>query len=257
MRRLIVIGDIHGCVDELSDLLDKVAPSADDKVLSIGDILHKGPDPFACLDLVMSLSNEYILGNHEEKQLRWERHEDRREETGKKNPMRHVEDYERLSPEHRKWLGESARLFIQMVHPEYGELFFTHGGIEGRMHSLPATNIPWRVKRREKRYVFNLIRTRYLDSGGKMIPLGDQSRTDSYWAAEYDGRFGYAVFGHHAQPLQDEPVIFPNGVSIDLGCVYGGRLAALAIPDSGSPKTYTVKARKKYQTHMDQERKNV
>ena len=42
--RHILIGDIHGCYEELRDLLDLVAPAADDRTIAIGDIVDRGPD---------------------------------------------------------------------------------------------------------------------------------------------------------------------------------------------------------------------
>src|SRR5215212_9572932 len=43
--RLIFVGDIHGCYDELRELLGRVAPTAADVVISVGDMVRKGPNP--------------------------------------------------------------------------------------------------------------------------------------------------------------------------------------------------------------------
>lgn len=42
---LIVIGDIHGCHDELQALLDAIGPDADDTIVSVGDLVDRGPEP--------------------------------------------------------------------------------------------------------------------------------------------------------------------------------------------------------------------
>ena len=43
MGRTIVIGDIHGCYDELKELLNKLALSPEDRVIAVGDLTVKGP----------------------------------------------------------------------------------------------------------------------------------------------------------------------------------------------------------------------
>ena len=41
--RTIVIGDIHGCYDELVALLDRLAFAPADRVVAVGDLIVKGP----------------------------------------------------------------------------------------------------------------------------------------------------------------------------------------------------------------------
>ncbi|MBN2560999.1 MAG: metallophosphoesterase [Phycisphaerae bacterium] len=50
MQRKIIIGDIHGCYDELRDLLDVISPTRDDKIIAIGDLVDRGPDSEKVLD---------------------------------------------------------------------------------------------------------------------------------------------------------------------------------------------------------------
>jgi len=38
MRRTIVIGDLHGCFDELKDLIDLIGLRRDDRVVAVGDL---------------------------------------------------------------------------------------------------------------------------------------------------------------------------------------------------------------------------
>ena len=40
----LVIGDIHGCYDELQTLLDKAGLSSGDKIVAVGDIVDRGPE---------------------------------------------------------------------------------------------------------------------------------------------------------------------------------------------------------------------
>ena len=51
MGRTIVIGDIHGCFDELKDLLELVEMRTDDRVIAVGDLIVKGEKNREVLDL--------------------------------------------------------------------------------------------------------------------------------------------------------------------------------------------------------------
>lgn len=70
-RRTIVVGDVHGCWDELCELLDRCARSTGDEVLGVGDLIDRGPDPGAVLRFFRDDPGaSSILGNHEDKHLR-------------------------------------------------------------------------------------------------------------------------------------------------------------------------------------------
>ena len=68
------IGDIHGNVDALRDLLGKLEPqlAPDDEVVFLGDYIDRGPDSKACIDEVLAFRHRVkaavtcLLGNHEE-----------------------------------------------------------------------------------------------------------------------------------------------------------------------------------------------
>jgi hypothetical protein len=66
MGRTIVIGDIHGCYDELIELLNKLTLAPEDQVVAVGDLTAKGPKSREVLDL---FSNDQrfssVLGNHD------------------------------------------------------------------------------------------------------------------------------------------------------------------------------------------------
>lgn len=64
MRNLI-IGDIHGCYQELQLLLEEFGFSHKDRIIAVGDIIGRGPDPAKCLDLLKSIEAICLFGNHE------------------------------------------------------------------------------------------------------------------------------------------------------------------------------------------------
>jgi len=71
-RNYLVVGDIHGCFDELMDLLSQVSFNKEEDVLiSVGDLIDRGPKIKEVMDFVRSLPHFYsVMGNHEDKMLR-------------------------------------------------------------------------------------------------------------------------------------------------------------------------------------------
>jgi bis(5'-nucleosyl)-tetraphosphatase (symmetrical) len=61
-----VIGDVHGCLEPLTHLLDKIAYSNTDKLYFVGDLVNRGPKSLETLLFIKSLHNtRIILGNHD------------------------------------------------------------------------------------------------------------------------------------------------------------------------------------------------
>jgi serine/threonine protein phosphatase 1 len=71
--RVLAIGDIHGCLGALDDLLQWVAPTRTDLVVALGDYVDRGPDSRGVLDRLLQLRDQLNLvclrGNHEEMML--------------------------------------------------------------------------------------------------------------------------------------------------------------------------------------------
>src|SRR5258706_16376943 len=66
MGRTIVIGDIHGCFDELQDLLRVVELRTDDRVIAVGDLIVKGPRNREVLDRFIEDDRfSSVIGNHD------------------------------------------------------------------------------------------------------------------------------------------------------------------------------------------------
>lgn len=68
-RRTIAIGDIHGCDAALAALLEAVAPTERDKIVTLGDYVDRGPDTRAVIDRLLDISKQgrlvALVGNHE------------------------------------------------------------------------------------------------------------------------------------------------------------------------------------------------
>jgi len=91
MGRSIVIGDVHGCLNELKALVQKLDyRQGDDHIIFVGDLIDRGPYPVETVAYAMQLGAYTIRGNHEDNALRWLLYEDRvAREPGFKNPMEH------------------------------------------------------------------------------------------------------------------------------------------------------------------------
>jgi len=60
-----IVGDIHGCAEELSALLERLALREGDSFVSVGDLFHRGPDPAGVVALLRGARARFVLGNHE------------------------------------------------------------------------------------------------------------------------------------------------------------------------------------------------
>src|SRR5512138_2797540 len=116
-RRTIVVGDVHGCLEELDDLLVTAGYTpGKDRLVFLGDLLDRGPDPVGVVRRVRELGAECVLGNHEEKHLRYAAHEARRrDDPGYRNPMRRFDarragEHARLTRDDLLWLAGLPRV---------------------------------------------------------------------------------------------------------------------------------------------------
>ena len=62
MSRTLIVGDVHSCADELRQLLEETQPT---RVILVGDVFNKGPDPQGTWALVQDWRAESVLGNHD------------------------------------------------------------------------------------------------------------------------------------------------------------------------------------------------
>jgi len=64
--RIAVLSDIHGNLEAFSVAIDYIRKHNIERVVCLGDIVGYGANPQECLDLVRSLTNSIVLGNHDE-----------------------------------------------------------------------------------------------------------------------------------------------------------------------------------------------
>ncbi|MDR3147715.1 MAG: polynucleotide kinase-phosphatase [Treponema sp.] len=219
-----IIGDIHGCYDELCTLLEKMdyrvdraaaaaLPPANRRAVFLGDLCDRGPKNPEVLRLVMNMvgagSALCIPGNHDVKLLRKLR--------GAELQLSHglaitVSQLERESPE----FIERVRVFLDSLVSHYvldrGRLVVSHAGLKEA----------WQGRSSGRVREFCL----YGETTGETDEFGLPVRLN--WAGEYRGR-ALVVYGH--VPSR-EPRCLNNTVCIDTGCVFGGSLSAYRYPEA-------------------------
>jgi protein phosphatase len=228
-----IIGDVHGCIDELLDLLrllgwqvDGDCPTHPDgrKAVFIGDLIDRGPNSVGVVQLARRMVEAgvayAVIGNHDEKLIRYLR--------GRKVQVSH--GLERTLQEleaHPEPLRHELRVFLESL-PSHlvldnGKLVVAHAGIKqpyiGR--SSPVIRD------------FCL----YGETTGESDEFGLPVRLN--WAADYRGS-ALVVYGHTPNP---DPLWQNNTVNIDTGCVFGGALTALRYPER---ETVSVPAKQVY-----------
>lgn len=208
MGRSIFVGDVHGCADELEELLSQVAYTSADRLVFVGDLIARGPKSRAVLAKVKSTGALCVRGNHEERMLKVRDAVQR----GEKGPH--------LGPAHRKLLGELTDDDFSLIRsfPYYLELpdhdvVVVHAGLAPGI--ALSNQDPWA-----------LTHMRCITEDG--TPTDRFGRPP--WAQSYVGG-PHVVFGHNAQQgLQ----LYPDATGLDTACVYGGSLTALVV-DQSSP----------------------
>ena len=218
-----IIGDVHGCYDELVALLRNLGHEVDAaaatvrttsgrKLLFLGDLVDRGPKTPDVLRLVMNAVASgaalCVPGNHDVKLMRKLRGRDVQVTHGL------AESLEQLAAESDAFRRDVAD-FIDRLVSHYvlddGKLVVAHAGMKESMQGRGSGAV------RE----FAL----YGETTGETDELGLPVRHN--WAAEYRGK-AMVVYGHTPVP---EPEWLNRTVDIDTGCVFGGRLTALRYPE--------------------------
>lgn len=223
-RRAYVIGDIHGCLDLLNRLLDRIeeeinaAPKMKTSIIFLGDIVDRGPSSAEVVERLRTYSNpkasaHFIMGNHEEVMLRviagdtdvlgnWLRFGGR--ETlasyGVESSSLRKLDSEELSERLRSAIPESHRQFLAGFSDSisFGDYVFVHAGIR------PG------------------------------VELAEQNQADMRWIREPflsdETEHGFIVV--HGHTITKSVDVAPNRIGVDTGAYSTGILSALAIEQS-------------------------
>lgn len=241
-KRTIVIGDVHGCIDELLMLSSSLSfDKKKDRVIFAGDLVDRGPDSGAVVNFVRDNDFECVVGNHDDKHIRYYKHSNLERQNSKyKNPIFLSEDkkrsYDQLTVGDLEWLSSLPK----KIYIEKYNLLIIHAGV-----------MPFGDPLQQSGNVYMFCR--FLnEQTHKMMPLSSdykQPKNSIFWADVYNGDVNIA-YGHNVNNYI-HPHIVENKKGyktwgLDTGCVFGGHLSALILEDGKQPFTHTIKALKKY-----------
>jgi calcineurin-like phosphoesterase family protein len=200
--RTIVIGDVHGCLDELLALLARCQRSEDDRVVLVGDLVAKGPDSAGVVAWAREGGADAVLGNHDAHVLR-------AHDAPGEARQHHLQVAETLTPEDVAWL-RARPLSLRL--PESGRKpghVVVHGGL------VPGVAIEAQARE-------HLLNLRSIAADGRPSKRIEGTPWGALWSGPE-----HAVFGHDAiRGLQRHA----HATGLDTGCVYGRELTALVLP---------------------------
>lgn len=211
MNRIIAIGDVHGCIFELEDLLNQLQLRSSDQVVFLGDLVNNGPNSHAVLKTARQINAKCLLGNHE-RRLLWYRRK------GDPGVLRKADHRTVSSLSRRDW--DFMRRFSLTHLTADRKLLLVHGGF------LPDQ--PWQL---QPASVVTEMRN-----------LHAAKETDTYrpfWTEQWQGP-PFVVYGHTPRHQVDRQ---KWAWGIDTGCYRGGALSAFVWPDK---RIVQIPARKKY-----------
>ena len=216
--KVIAIGDVHGCIDELEALLRKCDYHPGDLVVFLGDLVCKGPDSLSVVQMAREIGAIGVRGNHDFEVVRWHQ----AIKSGADAPVIGSEHYyvaSALSTADLKWMY-SLPWFISSSHLN---ALFVHAGFVSGI----------RLAKQNPRLMMNMR---------SILP--DGTVTSKFfnnwpWARLWDGP-QTVFFGHDAdRGLQQ----YEHAIGLDTGCVYGGKLTACILPER---RLVSVNAKREY-----------
>ncbi len=216
--RIIAIGDIHGCHQEFSELLDRLELTKDDCLILVGDLVNRGPDSCKVIDLARQNRAISLLGNHELRLLAYRKNKTPVSEISRETD---ADTFQKLRAE--DWAYLEAMPLTH--HVEEFNTVFVHGGF------LPDE--PW-----QKQPASVVTRIQSIDKQGRPCKRADAPDAPP-WADLWNGP-PFVVYGHTPR---SEVYKFKWSVGIDTACVMGGCLTAYILPEK---RFVQVKARRRY-----------
>lgn len=215
-KRTIVIGDVHGCPRELDLLLALVQPGPRDRIVFLGDLVNRGPDSHAVIQIARERGALSLIGNHEVRLLHYH-------ETGETRILRShdLKTIKQLTDDDWEYLTRMR----DRIHIRKLDTVLVHGGFH-----------PFQAWQTQPRSLITVIQS--LGPNGQPQRRSDDPNAPS-WADSWTGP-PFVIYGHTPR---GEVYRTPSSLGIDTACVMGGKLTACILPDR---KIVQVPAAKAY-----------
>ena len=221
MGRVIIYGDIHGCYEEFVNLREKINPLRTDIEICVGDIITRGKDSIKTLRYIQKNNIKSVIGNHENKIIRYLKHE----KSGVKNPIKLDEDEKNIVSNLN--VGDIDFLNNMLLFMKFGGITILHAGLQNHFN----------LESLSKEEKSKVLRLRYITNDDKFIPFGEEDSGSIFWSKAYDGKQGFIVYGHQTFK---EARIGKYSLGIDTGCVYGNKLSAAVFSDIDNRDSYSI-----------------
>ncbi|KAF7592648.1 hypothetical protein BBP40_012670 [Aspergillus hancockii] len=250
-KRLVFIGDVHGCKDELERLLEEVSFNPDaDHLIFTGDLINKGPDSLGVVDLARKYSASCVRGNHEDRVLSLRHNmitagklaDDSKDDN---NLHRGLYSKERtlarqMSEEQANWLDTCPVILNVGQIKDMGQVVVVHAGL------IPGVDL-------EKQDPYSVMNMLTVDlethvpsssrKGTKWTKLFNKHQ--SLLAASLhkvfenpESMLTTVIYGHDSKSSLS---LKSYTKGIGTGCVKGGKLTALVVGDGGEQNVVQVK----------------
>ncbi|KAF2028173.1 Metallo-dependent phosphatase [Setomelanomma holmii] len=249
VKRLVFVGDVHGCREELEHLLTKVHFNhRHDHLVLTGDMISKGPDSPGVVKLMQKLGASCVRGNWEDKLLltvaeaQKHNHATTTDENAPLNLL--PESHPHADPKLLKLAKEFTHkelsflaqcpVILRVGHvPSLGSLVVVHAGL------VPDTPL-------EAQDPFHVMNMRTIDLKTR-IPSSSHTGTpwEKFWNHRQQKLHAHerttVVYGHNRKRGLN---VQEYSVGLDTGCVSGDRLTALVVDGKGETEIVSVKCKK-------------
>ncbi len=222
-RELVIIGDIHGCYEELCLLLKKCTEiNSNTLFICVGDLVNKGPGNLQVVRLLhkMALDKMGVLsvrGNHDEVcLLEWQKCQESNSSLLEKfDWMAH------LSKEELEWLSELP----YTIYIPSRRITIVHAGL--------VPGVP--IHDQDPNHMLHMRDLKYDTDSSQWTACEQVSSDTEAWGSKWPGP-DHVYFGHDARRRYQS---YEFATGLDTACVYGGWLSAV-YPGDGGPRRQEV-----------------